>query len=588
MTSIPRSNYETLDEMHQLVAASLAGNLSCQGGRRLEELVGQSVETCDLYLDIIHESNILFTWATRGGVESETAQQIAASRCEYDRNRTAPAPAANPAASVFSAISWQGATSFFSSDWPLAYLIAAVIVAAGILVASFTQLSQPVQIAERCQPSVAPAIEPKAESVGWITGIADCKWVGKAFDSARVCLGQRYELTSGVMEITYNTGAKVILQAPVAYVVESRNGGFMSVGKLTGKVTTEDAKGFVVRTPSATVTDLGTKFGMDVKEDGVCEVHVLEGRVQTQFLSLTGQVVQTVELKEGEGRRYCRETPCAIPIPADAAKFAPMRNVYLPDRYQQWLAYSRRLRNDPALIAYYAFEHQVNADIRRLPNLSAAGNVLDGQVEGAEWVNGRLPGKVALLFHGTRSGDKVVLGEPQRFRFAGPFSIAVWFKVDRNEVGPCCHGLVVKADYSPRLLQYADNRPLAFDTEPNPLPPDPDRAAQMTTAKTNVSDGQWHLAVATCTPEGATAWKRLYVDGRLEAEDIVAAPLHQSNEPFWIGAHGGETNREFHGLIDEVAFLARTLSDDEVTAMFEAGNPAMPALSKAQPTRDEP
>ena len=37
------------------------------------------------------------------------------------------------------------------------------------------------------------------------------------------------------MEITYNTGAKVILQGPVTYEVES-NGGYLSLGKLTGKL----------------------------------------------------------------------------------------------------------------------------------------------------------------------------------------------------------------------------------------------------------------------------------------------------------------------------------------------------------------
>ena len=38
------------------------------------------------------------------------------------------------------------------------------------------------------------------------------------------------------MEITYDTGAKVILQGPVTYEVESPNGGYLSVGKLTGKL----------------------------------------------------------------------------------------------------------------------------------------------------------------------------------------------------------------------------------------------------------------------------------------------------------------------------------------------------------------
>ena len=135
----------------------------------------------------------------------------------------------------------------------------------------------------------------------------------KSVDS-RVSLGQKFELASGLMEITYDTGAKVILQGPVTYEVES-NGGYLAVGKLTGKLEKKVASGqwsvvskstisnqqstisnpqslipnpFVIRTPTATVTDLGTEFGVEVKEDGGSEVHVLAGEVESGDASRIG------------------------------------------------------------------------------------------------------------------------------------------------------------------------------------------------------------------------------------------------------------------------------------------------------------
>ena len=66
--------------------------------------------------------------------------------------------------------------------------------------------------------------------------MVDCKWAGTAFDSPDVPLGRKYELASGLMEITYDTGAKVILQGPVTYEVESARGGYLAVGKLTARV----------------------------------------------------------------------------------------------------------------------------------------------------------------------------------------------------------------------------------------------------------------------------------------------------------------------------------------------------------------
>ena len=66
------------------------------------------------------------------------------------------------------------------------------------------------------------------EPVGRITGMVDCQWADPQTAPATnaVRLGHKYTLASGLMEITYDTGAKVILQGPVKYEVESATGGF--------------------------------------------------------------------------------------------------------------------------------------------------------------------------------------------------------------------------------------------------------------------------------------------------------------------------------------------------------------------------
>ena len=82
------------------------------------------------------------------------------------------------------------------------------------------------------------------EPVGRITGMIDCRWEkGSGFrvqgsgvenrqslipnPQSLVSLGDQFALASGLMEITYDTGAKVILQGPVTYEVESKNGGYI-------------------------------------------------------------------------------------------------------------------------------------------------------------------------------------------------------------------------------------------------------------------------------------------------------------------------------------------------------------------------
>ena len=151
---------------------------------------------------------------------------------------------------------------------PLAYLIATVVTGLGLLVGSVIHVAGPTEVAR--QSASLPSPHSALPSVvGRITGMVDCKWEKKGlgirdwglekgsgfrgqgtgtenhpsptFQSlipnpqSLVSLGDRFALASGLMEITYDTGAKVILQGPVTYEVDA-NGGYLAVGKLTGKL----------------------------------------------------------------------------------------------------------------------------------------------------------------------------------------------------------------------------------------------------------------------------------------------------------------------------------------------------------------
>jgi hypothetical protein len=125
-----------------------------------------------------------------------------------------------------------GTVGYFSSGWPVAYLVAAMILLVGIGIGAVMHVSQPAQVARQSAPgpwssASRPAVEMKF--VGRITDMVDCRWADpqtEAFNGASVPLGRTYALASGLMEISYNTGAKVILQGPCNYEVESVTGGF--------------------------------------------------------------------------------------------------------------------------------------------------------------------------------------------------------------------------------------------------------------------------------------------------------------------------------------------------------------------------
>ena len=124
-----------------------------------------------------------------------------------------------------------GTLGYFSSGWPLAYLIATVMTGLGLLIGS----SRLCSIRADRQAIVIAHIE-SYPSRKW-SGRPDHRHgrlpVGKdgVRYSSTVCRWvASIELASGLMEITYDTGAKVILQGPVTYEVESRMAGIWRSG----------------------------------------------------------------------------------------------------------------------------------------------------------------------------------------------------------------------------------------------------------------------------------------------------------------------------------------------------------------------
>ncbi len=257
----------------------------------------------------------------------------------------------------------------YLTGWPAAYLIAAVICTIGALVFAFVPVSHRGAVATSSnRPTAERSLEPQSATiVGRITGKADCRWAAPPptnLDNGGVALGGRYALASGLLEITYHTGAKVILQGPVTYEVDSRDGGFLSVGKLTARVEkNEVASGqwpvasekttpstihhspssvpapslptthhplFTIQTPTATVTDLGTEFGVEVGAEGGQRVWVFQGKVKVA--SLNRQSTREITLAEGQGVSVDTDGRMMNPSATDASAVASRFVRHLPRR----------------------------------------------------------------------------------------------------------------------------------------------------------------------------------------------------------------------------------------------------------------
>lgn len=330
------------DVFWSLLNAACDGSLAADQMQELESILASNAEACKLFADHFQlKTDIRFL----GRVARVRDIGLAGIRSTFPE--TPPTVSSSPVASSpglgFLASAYHGTVGFFSQEIPFSLLIATLVTGLGLLAGSLVHVSRSEQQIVKKSPST-PVFQLAQDStlqvVGRITGMVDCRWskdarVPSGYDN--VLLGRTFKLDAGLVEITYNTGAKVILQGPCTYEVESRDGGYLSLGKLTakldkkpsaisgqqaGKVAIEATPKspnpqisksslsairyslFTIKTPTAIVTDLGTEFGVEVAKGGTTTSHVFRGSVRFQALSSGGKTADEGQiLRENQSAR---------------------------------------------------------------------------------------------------------------------------------------------------------------------------------------------------------------------------------------------------------------------------------------------
>ena len=172
----------------------------------------------------------------------------------------------------------------------------------------------------RCQSA---ADREQASVRARITATRNCLWQeatnGVGFGS-RLHPGQRLELAAGLVEITFDDGAAVVLEGPATFDVRTRGEARLHEGRLAA-IVPERAQGFQVATSRVNVIDLGTEFGLMAEPEGATEVHVFNGLVKAQLLDESGNQVRTVELNTSEGARIQPAVAEVARIPARDDEF---------------------------------------------------------------------------------------------------------------------------------------------------------------------------------------------------------------------------------------------------------------------------
>lgn len=205
------------------------------------------------------------------------------------------------------------------------FLIAGIFLASVLGLVAFTSLDS------RKEHANADAFTSGRLAVAFVAGIHEATWPAdkqpyRAWQGLRV--GDTIELASGLVELSFVSGARVVLEGPARFEATARDGCRLHVGRLTAEVKPEGSAAiapaglFQVTTMNAVVTDLGTEFGVACDASGETLVRVFEGRVELaagEGVSATPQ--EPLRLAAGHAAGVALDGRLAMRSPAALPRF---------------------------------------------------------------------------------------------------------------------------------------------------------------------------------------------------------------------------------------------------------------------------
>jgi len=424
---------------------------------------------------------------------------------------------------------------------------------------------------------------PVHPTVATLTNSINAEWEGKLLKSGDGIRMQRYQLVRGLAEITLDSGAVVIVEAPSDFELLSKESMFLERGKLTANIGSSEI-GFSVITQTAKFIDIGTEFGVRVYKTGVSQLHVFDGEV---LLSAADSKKNKVSVFQGQAKQVNLDKSVSIIRSKEygfvrQSEFDCRVRAEAGSSYNRWLAYSHQLRRDPALVAYYTFEKSPDDPATLLNAAPATLGRLTGQLGGNDdpqtkptWVQGRWPQKDALAFEREKKQFVTVPDDPA-LRITGDITLAVWV----NSADPTGRGMgqIVSCrekDKINYLFRYNNNSEnpakrgsLLFGRYEKLR----DDHVVTTKQASYVPDTWRHLVV---THDNRIV--KFYVDGELletKRHVFEQEPVKADLLIGWEKNYVDRLSRNmFQGKMDEIAIFNRTLSDGEVLQLYENTKP---------------
>jgi ferric-dicitrate binding protein FerR (iron transport regulator) len=519
-------------ELNELCSAAVDGVLSASQRIRLEELLATSEDARQFYVKAMDLSASLAHYAGE--------MQLEAADVPLQRKRV-----------------WRSR----SGRW-------AAIAAAVAVVATWWAMSGPATIP--LQDVVGPA-----QFVARLTGIKDVVWPRESAQlklGALLADGQRLSLSSGFAEVTFDSGAVVLIEGPAVLDVNSAWDARLVRGAIKANVPPQ-ALGFRVSNRAVEVVDMGTEFSMIADGQGSADVMVLEGEVEA--MPSGDEDFDAIVLQQDESRRFARSGVSETTNPAEMrARFSA--NVSLDRmsdslRYVHWSFDELIGKKSPAMVVGFT---PGDYELKLLAPSPASRNA--ALVDGFR--------QKALRFDGKSFARAEFADLAGNF----PRTISFWVKVPKEAPLYGAYSMVSWRGDNEQLA----SRPvhIGWNRHPTEGPLGAirtDFSGGHAMGMTPLRDGSWHhiavIILLTDDPAAPVQVKQ-YVDGRLESNAITPGPKRsiranvRANETLsrdrriWLGCRLGATGpkkERFLGEMDELVVLDRAVEPAEVVSLMD-------------------
>jgi hypothetical protein len=458
-------------------------------------------------------------------------------------------------------------TDFFNQHSPLSFVLLFVVLGTMLFATTyFTSMRN------------SDAMSPEPLFVAQITATKDCIWTettNAPKDMEALQIGRQLNLEKGLVEIAYSNQAKVVIEGPSCYTVDSRNSGFLRKGKLFARADTEQSRQFTIVTPNANFVDLGTEFGVNVDAKGQSAVAVFSGKVNAVAKRADGSLTHPVSVTRGksmvcEGGKF-------ISSAARRSDFPLLQTLPPPPpqdaSFRRWVGAGRELQNRPDLVAYYNFQPD-NNDPNILVNRALTGEAFNGIIQNANWVSGRFPGKNALEFTAADSGVRVNL--PGEYR---QMTVIAW--INNKQFANGLNGILMSDDWDKHNklhLQIDKERKLILNVrgQVSKRVNMQEYHATIKAIPADYLDNWCMIAGVIDSPDQCT----IYVNGEffetLESTQIPSIRIGSALIGGWNrGSNPVPDNmiRNFSGRIDEIMIFQSLLTAEEIKQIYESGKP---------------